>query len=105
MAEKSSLPNVLRTALRRANVPQREAGDILGMSQQSLADKLNGRRPLMVGEALALAARLGADLEEATATTHRIDELQAELEQLAIVASTQIYTAICALETPEPVSQ
>lgn len=96
------MPEGLRLALRAANVPQREAAAALGMSQQSLADKLNGRRPMMVGEGLALAAMLGADVTDATATTHRIDELQAELQALATLATAQIETAICALETPEP---
>jgi predicted transcriptional regulator len=99
----SQFPARLRVALRSANVRQREAATVLGISQPALADKLNGRRPLMVGEGLALAAMLGADVTDATATTHRIDELQAELQRLAVLASTQIDTAICALETPEPV--
>lgn len=103
--ESSNLPHLLRLALRSAKVPQREAAGKLGMSQQALADKLNGRRPLMVGEALALASMLGADVTEATATTVQIDELQAELQRLAILATTQLYTVICALDAPEPVSQ
>jgi DNA-binding transcriptional regulator YdaS (Cro superfamily) len=101
--EPTALSELLRVALRRANVPQREAGDVLGMSQTALADKLNGRRPLRPREAMVVAQLSNIDCTAIAPTVREIDHLEAQIAILRTLVDAQLRDVICALETAEPV--
>ena len=83
-------------------MPQREAGDVLGISQQALADKLAGRRPLRPREAMVVAQLANIDCTAIAPTIREIDHLEAQIDLLKSLIETQLSDVICALEVPEP---